>query len=133
MYSRVLKKLAVLLSVCIVQVQVQAQAQVQTNVIDGEELVDPTRPLFAGRPNIEGDSVVQAMIRNVVPSSYDLSFIRAGSSPIAVINQERVTVGDVVGGATVVSIDRSSVTLSINGAEQRISLYDDLIKRPATQ
>ena len=66
-------------------------------------------------------------------SSFDLSFIRAGSTPLAVINDERVTIGDVVGGATVVSIDRSGVMLSINGEERRVSLYEDGLKVPATQ
>lgn len=102
----------------------------QADLIDGEDLVDPTRPLFV---STTADSEVMAMIRNVIPASYDLSFIRSGSSPVAVINQERVTVGDQIGGATVVSIDRSSVTLSINGTERRISLYEDTIKSPATQ
>lgn len=102
------------------------------DLIDGEELVDPTRPLFV--VDSEGTSTeVLAMINNVVPSSYDLSFIRAGNSPIAVINSERVTVGDLIGGATVISIDRSSVTLEINGSEQVVSLYGDSIKTAVTQ
>ncbi len=102
------------------------------DLIDGEELVDPTRPLFIVES--EGASTdVLAMINNVVPSSYDLSFIRAGNSPIAVINSERVTVGDLVGGATVISIDRSSVTLEINGSERVVSLYGDSIKTAVTQ
>ena len=107
--------------------------QADADLIDGEELPDPTRPLFVSSGDGADNSDVLAMIRNVVPASFDLSFIRAGSSPIAVINQERVTVGDVIGGATVLGIERSSVTLSINGEERRISLYGDSIKAPATQ
>lgn len=106
---------------------------VNADLIDGEELVDPTRPLFVSSGSQSDSSSVLSLIQSIVPSSYDLSFIRAGSSPVAVINQERVTLGDVIGGATVVAIDRSSVTLSVNGEEQRISLYGDTIKAPVSQ
>lgn len=110
-----------------------AAGNVQADLIDGEELRDPTRPLFV-RAQESTSGEVLSMIRNVVPASYDLSFVRASSSsPIAVINSERVTVGDVIGGATVVAIDRSSVTLSINGEERIISLYSESIKSPVTQ
>lgn len=105
------------------------------DLIDGEELVDPTRPLLAPVEIGEnrGTDVIN-MIRNILPSSFDVSFIRASSTnPIAVVNSERVTIGDSIGGASVVAIDRTSVTLSINGEERRISLYGDSIKRPATQ
>ena len=102
-------------------------------VIDGEDFVDPTRPLFEFNTSGEETSGVLDLIRNVVPSSYDLSFIRSGNSPIAVVNSERVTVGDMVGGAEVMAINRNSVTLSVNGEEQTISLYGDSIKRPVTQ
>jgi hypothetical protein len=103
-------------------------------VIDGEELVDPTRPIyFNGRGNIPDDDVL-AMIRNVIPASYEVSFVRAGTaSPIAVVNDQRVTIGDVVGGATVVGIDRNGVTLSINDEERRITMYGTNVKAPAAQ
>ncbi|MEX0965253.1 MAG: hypothetical protein WDZ52_14565 [Pseudohongiellaceae bacterium] len=95
-------------------------------VIDGEELVDPTRPV-----SIEDidDSALVEIIRNVVPASFDLSFIRAGSnSPMAVINQQRVSIGDIIGGAEVKAIDREGVTLQIGDRERRISLYDVSVK-----
>ena len=105
-----------------------------SELIDGEEFIDPTRPLFASSNTTSNSDDVLSMIRNVVPSSYDVTFIRAGSNtPMAVVNSERVSLGDVVGGATVVSIDRSSVTLSVNGEERVISLYGDSIKSPASQ
>jgi len=97
------------------------------DVIDGEELVDPTRP-FLMESESDG-SLVQDLIRSVVPSSYDVSFIRAGSiSPIAVINGQRLTIGDIIGGAEVKAIDRSGVTLLVGDEERRISLYDVSIK-----
>lgn len=113
---------------------IQAPALVLADIVDGEELVDPTRPLFVSAgTSTEGSMAVMNMIRNVVPTSWDVSFIRAGSSPMAVVNSERVTIGDSIGGASVVAIDRSSVTLSINGEERRISMYGEGIKTPASQ
>ncbi|GAB5499194.1 MAG: hypothetical protein PsegKO_15050 [Pseudohongiellaceae bacterium] len=104
------------------------------DIIDGEELIDPTRPLTIMRAQSSTDDSVMDMIRNVVPSSYDVSFVRASSnSPMAVINDQRVTIGDVIGGATVVAIERNSVTLSINDEERRISVFGTSIKAPAAQ
>lgn len=101
--------------------------QVVADIIDGEELVDPTRPVSI--EHIDDNSLVQDLIRNVVPASFDVSFIRAGSSsPMAVINQQRVTIGDTIGGAQVVEIDRNGVTLLVGDAERRISLYDVSVK-----
>jgi len=119
---------ALLISSCL------ASAVATAEVIDGEELVDPTRPLMMAAARDDLDSSVSEMIRNVVPSSYDVSFVRASSaSPIAVINEQRVTIGDQIGGATVIAIDRSGVTLSINDEERRISVFDTSIKTSASQ
>ena len=100
------------------------------DVIDGEDLVDPTRPFQLAA--VSDDTSIIDLIRTVVPSSYDLSFVRAGGdSPIAVINQQQVTIGDVIGGAEVIVIDRSGVTLKTNNEEQRISLYGVSVKTNA--
>lgn len=108
-----------------------AASSLHADVIDGEELVDPTRPLFVNRNTNDVDSSVLDMIRNVVPSSFNVSFIRVGSqSSMAVVNDQRVSVGDVIGGAEVIAIDRSSVTLSVNNQEQRISLFRDSVRAP---
>ena len=99
-------------------------------LIDGEELVDPTRPFFFSESN--PDEGMVELIRTVVPASFDISFIRASdTSPMAVINDQRVTIGDVIGGAQVVAIDRSGVTLLINDQERRISLYSTDVKAPS--
>lgn len=102
-------------------------------VIDGEDFTDPTRPLFLGPASgAASDIDVSAFISNVIPSSWDVSFIRAsGSAPMAVVNNERVTIGDSVGGAQVVEIDRNGVTLLINEEERRISIFDTAIKARA--
>lgn len=58
-------------------------------IIDGEEFVDPTRPFYANA-NTNPD-LVSELFRTVIPASYDLTFVRAGSSsPIAVINNQQV-------------------------------------------
>ena len=104
---------------------------VAADVIDGEELIDPTRPFYF-EVTAGGDAAAADLLRGVVPAGFDISFIRASeSSPLAIINEQRVTLGDVIGGATVVAIDRSGVTLLINEAEQRINLYSDGVKSPA--
>lgn len=102
----------------------------QTESIDGETLKDPTRPLFFSQTATGVDDEVLDMISGVIPSSYDVSFIRAGSAPMAVINNQRVSIGDEIGGAKVVAIDRSSVTLSVNDEERRVSLFDTSVKVP---
>lgn len=99
-------------------------------IIDGEELVDPTVPL--AELEIEEGSVIDlnALYQNIVPANFNLSFIRASTNnPMAVINNQRVTVGDFIGGATVTRISRSSVTLLIQDEERVIGLYDTSVKR----
>jgi hypothetical protein len=48
-----------------------------------------------------------------------------------VVNSERVTIGDLVGGAEVIEIDRNSVTLLVNDEETRISIFDTALKSQA--
>ena len=104
------------------------------DVIDGEDFVDPTRPLLAGGSRDAGAAGagqldVTSFIRNVLPSSYDVSFIRAsGTYPMAVVNNERVTIGDSVGGAEVIAISRNSVTLLIDNEERSFSIFDTALK-----
>lgn len=103
------------------------------DIIDGEDLADPTRPIYSAAVSSPEDGDVMDMSRNVVPSSYEVSFVRASNTrPIAIINDQRVTVGDVIGGATVVAIDRNGVTLSVNEQERRINLFGNGVKSPAT-
>ena len=97
------------------------------DVIDGEDLVDPTRPFQFTALN--DDSSILDLTRTGVPASYALSFVRAGGdNPIAVINQQQLTIGDVIGGAEVIVIDRGGVTLRVDNEEQRISLYGVSVK-----
>ena len=103
-------------------------------VIDGEEFVDPTRPLMSIAIDNDDDGTVVDTLLSFLPGSYTVSFIRAGSdSAMAVINDRRVSVGDTVGGAEVLSIDRSGVTLLVNDEEQRITLYDQVVRRASSE
>ena len=97
------------------------------DVIDGETLVDPTRPIQVTAAN--NDTLIVDLVRTDVPSNYDLSFVRAGGDhPIAVINQQQLTIGDVIGDAEVIVIDRDGVTLSVNDEVHRVSLYGVSVK-----
>ena len=101
------------------------------DVIDGEELVDPTRPFYlesSGQP----EQLPEQLSSVVAPGSFDVSFVRIGSSSaMAIVNSQRVTIGDVIGGATVIAIDRGGVTLMVDEQEQRVNMYRSDIKSPA--
>ena len=99
----------------------------RADLIDGEDFIDPTKPLFYVDNSDVG--VADEIFRTVVPPSYDISFIRAGSDySTAVINNVRVAVGDIIGGAEVLIIDRGGVTLLIDDEERRINMYENRIK-----
>lgn len=106
-------------------------AKTTAEIIDGEELVDPTVPLAEVLIENEGLGIdLSALYQNIVPENFNLSFTRASTTnPMAVINNQRVTVGDLIGGATVTKISRSSVTLLIQDEEREIGLYDTSVKR----
>ena len=115
-------------SILALALAIVAPSVAQADVIDGEDLLDPTRPLGGATPIVTIDS--GDMLAGFRASRFQVSFVRASeSSPMAVINEQRVTVGDVVSGATVVAIDRGGVTLSINDEEQRVSMFDTRVKR----
>lgn len=100
----------------------------RADMIDGEELADPTRPLAVNMVR-SGAGEIAGVVSRVPATGFEVTFVRAGSSsPMAVINNQRVTLGDVVGGATVIAIDRSAVTLSIDDEERRVSLFTTNVK-----
>lgn len=100
------------------------------DVIDGEDFVDPTRPLlFRDSVNLREQNLATGRQRNGSSPGFNVSFIRAdGAVPVAVVNNARVTVGDLVGGAEVVSIARNRVTLLVDGQEQVISIFNPAVK-----
>ncbi|GGI85112.1 hypothetical protein [Legionella impletisoli] len=81
-----------------------------------EQLRDPTRPSLYRNLEPKGDKKNQ---------SYNLQSVIIGKSRrMALINDKFVTVGDVVGDAKVVAIERNSVVLSESGRRLTIYLFD---------
>lgn len=92
------------------------------DLIDGEELNDPTRPF--GRSLTTFVPAPTSSSRN-----FKVSFIRAGGeSAVAVVNDERVAVGDLVDGALVTAIERDQVTLLISNVKVNVRLYQNSLK-----
>jgi len=104
------------------------------DIIDGEELFDPTRPLIivAGTQAVQvGGNPLLESFRSEELTNFEVSFVRASESrPMAVVNQQRVTIGDLIGGAEVVAIDRDGVTLAVDGFERRVSVFSNSVKGP---
>ena len=99
-----------------------AAEPVGNEVQEAEVLRDPTAPLVmvAGQPQTNLFSLV---------SSYKVSSILIRPNmKVAVINSRQVRVGDFVGSAEVVDIDKNSVTLHVAGEEQILELYGRSIK-----
>ncbi len=110
------------------------------DIIDGEEFIDPTRPLevvSAVPESSEGESRIATFLdrfRGDTPPTFDVTFVRASSnSPMAIVNEQRVTLGDVVNGATVVGIDRNGVTLAVDGLERHFGMFSNSVKSPVRQ
>lgn len=112
----------------------QATQTTATQSFDGEVLRDPTRPFAAVNASrgvsgndAGGDRLLPAV--GIAASNFSVTFIRdGGTSPMAVVNDQRVTIGDLVGGATVVAISSAGVTLSVNGLEQVITTFGPTVK-----
>lgn len=105
----------------------------QAEVIDGEDLRDPTRPVDAMFPPGSGGSdVLSGLVSGaagLLSRAYTVSFIRAGGSePVAMVNEQLVKTGDMIGSAEVVAIDAHSVSLRVNGEIQRVSSFAETVK-----
>lgn len=105
-----------------------------TQSFDGEMLRDPTRPFAVTRISrgavgdiVESDRSLPA--GGLARSNFSVTFIRdGGASPMAVINEQPVTIGDLIAGATVVAISADGVTLSVSGLEQVITTFGPTVK-----
>jgi hypothetical protein len=98
-----------------------------------EELVDPTRPLVlpvvqGADDDDEGGGFGFGLFDEVF-TTYELSSVLIrGDVRIAVINGERVRVGEKVGSARVTAIESDSVRLNVDGNIQTLELYKNSIK-----
>ena len=115
--SRTMQRSLLVISLCLVTGLVNAEQ------IDGEELRDPTRPPSA---SLELTSLAPIATRN-----YAVDFIRAGGdAPIAVVNGQRVGVGELVDGSLVMAITREHVTLLIGNNEVNVRLNEVRVATP---
>lgn len=107
------------------------------DVIDGEELKDPTRPMGAirGGQAGQGGGLLSGLLGNaeaLLSQAYTVSFIRAGgTNPVAMVNDQLVRAGDRIGEAEVVAIDRDRVSLRINGEVRQVMSFDSSVKSRA--
>jgi hypothetical protein len=98
-----------------------------------ELLVDPTVPLGLAIAVSDGDDEDSGGGSPFdllgIFTSYELSsiLIRA-EDRLAVINDERVRVGDSIGSARVASIEADRVTLNVNGKIETLERYGNSIK-----
>lgn len=105
-------------------------------MIDSEELKDPTRP--SGAATLPQGSALASGLAGLLDTSglfskdYSVSFIRAGGAePVAMINQQLVSAGDKVGDAQVLAIDSDSVSLRIDGEVRKIMSFSSSVKSRA--
>lgn len=93
----------------------------QEAFIDGELIRDPTQPAHLAITG-PADSPAGALMQVPDRSLYALSFIRTGGDyPIAVINDQSLSIGDRVGDALVRDIRPTEVILAIGGRELVLS------------
>ena len=89
-------------------------------------LRDPTRPPL--RPDAPA---ADRKVDSRAPLDLSAVFVAKGKRA-AIVNAERVGVGDVIQGARIVAIERGRVVLVREGARIELELVDD-VKRPASR
>lgn len=100
---------------------------VRAELVNGEDLTDPTRPLDFDRQAISEGLNLGGIASRF--NNYKVSSILIRQQlRIAVVNSQRVSIGDEIGNARVTDIDSESVTLDINGESRVIRLYENSIK-----
>lgn len=97
----------------------------QDGYVDGELFRDPTLPAYmAGAGTGAGDATSPGvgLRQGLDRSQYVLSFIRTGGgNPMAVINDQSLSIGDRLGDALVRDIRPTEVILVIGGQELVVS------------
>ena len=84
---------------------------------------DPTRPAISVQ-QIGGDKQGGGDKKTIVAGYEVQSIIIGNARRLALVNNKFVSIGDTVGGAKVVAIDRNSVVLSESGRKLTIYLFD---------
>lgn len=109
-------KLPVLFKFCLTIIIILLSWEVLAQVAKGR---DPTRP-----------AVQIGSIKDTSVERYQLQSIIIGRSRrLALINDQFVSIGDSIGSAVVIAIDRNSVVLSESGRKLKIDLFDSGIRK----
>lgn len=93
-------------------------------LVDGEELVDPTAPFF-----LRADRNTPLLNAFSSLNNYEVSSILVRPNlRIAVVNSQRVRVGERVGNAEIVAIENDRVRISLNGEVREVMLHEGGVK-----
>lgn len=96
----------------------------RSEMVNGEDLVDPTAPFL-----LRADSNMPLINAFALFNSYEVSSILIRSDMrIAVVNSQRVRIGDRVGNADILSIESDRVTISLNGETRDLMLHGSSVK-----
>lgn len=94
-----------------------------------EVLIDPTAPLFVLPAEGEGLGIDFMNQFPALFEGFELSSILIRENDrVAVINEQRVRVGDTIGIARVTAIEPRHVTLNVDGEIQTLELYESTVK-----
>ena len=105
-----------------------AQSQGEERLIDGEMLRDPMQPVSAYRNNRTAIDVLPELPNR---SDFTVNFVRAGgSSPVAVINNRSLTVGDELSGMRIMEIRAGEVVLAASGQEYVLTTFGSAVRTP---
>lgn len=106
-----------------------AQSQGEERLIDGEMLRDPMQPVSAYRRNFQTATDVLPELPN--RSDFTVNFVRAGGrSPVAVINNQTLTIGDELSGMRIMDIRAGEVVLAASGQEYVLTTFGSAVRTP---
>jgi len=112
----------------IVNSQSQDRSQGEQRLIDGEMFRDPMQPVSAYRNNTTALDVLPELPNR---SDFTVNFVRAGgSSPVAVINDQPLTVGDELSGMRIMEIRAGEVVLAASGQEYVLTTFGSAVRTP---
>lgn len=104
------------------------QSQGEERVIDGEVFRDPMQPVSAYRNSGAAVDVLPELPNR---SDFTVNFVRAGgSSPVAVINNQSLTVGDELSGMRIMEIRAGEVVLAASGQEYVLTTFGSAVRTP---
>lgn len=96
----------------------------RAELVNGEDLVDPTAPFL-----LRADRNVPLLNAFTSFNSYEVSSILIRPNlKIAIVNSQRVRVGERVGNAEIIDIENDRVTISIDGEIRDVMLHQGSVK-----